>query len=366
VKEAGIYRLRAAAEGGLLAESNPLIVREGIPRILWGDLHGHSQLSDGTATPEDYFWYARRVSALDVVSLTDHDHWGMRFIDQNPEMWERIKEAARSIEAEGDFVALAGYEWTNWIHGHRHVLYFEGGGEILSALDPLYETPTKLWDALTGQSAITVAHHSAGGPVSTNWDFLPDPELEPVTEIVSVHGVSEAPDSPGKIYSAVEGNFVRDVLDRGVQFGFIGSGDSHDGHPGLAHLAAPSGGLAAIFSEELSREGILKALRARRVYATNGPRVWLRMWLDDHPMGSVLEATAAPAQELRFAVAATAPIERIDLIRSGAVAQALEGEGRREWSERINVTPLEPGEYVYVRLVQEDGGLAWSSPIYVE
>ena len=151
---------------------------------------------------------------------------------------------------------------------------------------------------------------SAGGPVSTNWDFVPDPVLEPVTEVVSVHGSSEAADSPGKIYTAVPGNFVRDVLDRGVQFGFIGSGDSHDGHPGLAHLAAPSGGLAAIFSENLTRESVLEALRARRVYATNGPRIWLRFWLDEGP---------------RFAVAGTAPIDRVDVIRSGTVVESLPG-----------------------------------------
>ena len=33
-------------------------------------------LSDGTGTPEDYFAYARDVAALDVIALTDHDHWG--------------------------------------------------------------------------------------------------------------------------------------------------------------------------------------------------------------------------------------------------------------------------------------------------
>ncbi len=350
VGEPGVYRVMGAA-GEMVSESNPLVVREGIPRILWGDLHGHSQLSDGTGTPDDYFWYARDVAALDVVSLTDHDHWGMRFLDQSPDLWEQIREVGRRYDEPGRFIVIDGYEWTNWLHGHRHVLYFEEGGEILSSLDPAYETPAQLWEALSGRAAITIAHHSAGGPVSTNWDFVPDPVLEPVTEVVSVHGSSEAADSPGKIYTAVPGNFVRDVLDRGVQFGFIGSGDSHDGHPGLAHLAAPSGGLAAIFSENLTRESVLEALRARRVYATNGPRIWLRFWLDE---GS------------RFAVAGTAPIDRVDVIRSGTVVESLPGEGRRDWGGPLALDGLTTGEYVYVRVVQEDGGVAWSSPAFVE
>ena len=348
VDEPGIYRVHATA-GSSAASSNPLVVREGIPRIVWGDLHGHSQLSDGTGTPDDYFWYARDVAALDIISLTDHDHWGMRFLDQSPDSWEAILDAARRFHEAGRFITLPGYEWTNWLHGHRHVLYFGDHAEILSALDPAYETPAKLWEALRDRSALTLAHHSAGGPVSTNWDFVPDPAIEPVTEIVSVHGSSEAADSPGAIYNAVPGNFVRDVLDRGLQFGFIGSGDSHDGHPGLAHLGASSGGLAAIFSEHLTREGVLEALRARRVYATNGPRIWLRVWLED---------------ELRFEVAGTAPIERVDVIRSGRVIESLRAEGRREWSETLPFTPLASGEYVYLRVVQVDGGAAWSSPFF--
>ena len=30
------------------------------------------------------------------------------------------------------------------------------------------------------------------------------------------------------------------------------------------------------------------------------------------------------------------------------------------------VRDLEPGEYLYVRAVQEDGGAAWSSPFFVD
>ena len=67
------------------------------------------------------------------------------------------------------------------------------------------QTPTQLWDQLRGKQAITLAHHSAGGPVATDWSFAPDPVLEPLTEIASAHGSSEAPDSPLPIYDPVAG-----------------------------------------------------------------------------------------------------------------------------------------------------------------
>jgi hypothetical protein len=361
----GVYRLRAEAAGGLAAESNPLWVRREGPRILWGDLHGHSNLSDGTGTPEDYYAYAREVADLDVVSLTDHDHWGAPFLDKRPALWQRIREATQRAHHPGRFVTLLGYEWTSWLHGHRHVLYFEDAGEILSSFGPATDTPAELWTALRGRPALTFAHHSAGGPVATNWAFAPDPELEPLTEIVSVHGSSEALDAPHLIHEPVPGNFVRDVLaERGYRLGFVGSGDSHDGHPGLPHLVTPSGGLAGIFAEVATREAVLEALRARRTYATNGPRIALVATLDGQPNGSVVAPAAS--RELRVQVAAPGPLRSVELVRGREVVWSAEAEGRRDLELRETLRDLAAGEFVYVRVIQEDGGAAWSSPFFVE
>ncbi len=364
IRSEGVYRLRAATASGLQGESNPMIVADGAPRLLWADLHGHTSLSDGTGSAHDYFAYARDAAGLDVVALTDHDHWGMPFLDATPEMWEEIRDAVKRFHQPGDFVALLGFEWTNWVHGHRHVLYFENDGPILSSVDPRYDTPEELWRGLDDRDAITLAHHSAGGPVATNWNIAPHPRFEPVTEIVSVHGSSEALDSPARIYSPIPGNFVRDVLDRGTVLGFVGSGDSHDGHPGLAHLASPTGGLAGIWSEARTREGVLEALRARRTYATSGPRILLRMQIDDAEMGSQVEWAEPRNGELHVTVAAPAPLSQLEVIRSGEIAIRVELAGERELSWSHTLDAIAPGEYVYVRITQRDGGLAWSSPIF--
>jgi hypothetical protein len=336
--------------------------------VLWGDLHGHSSLSDGTGTVQDYFEYARDVAALDVAALTDHDHWGILPLDANPEMWEEIVRGVQRYHEPGRFVSLLGFEWTSWIHGHRHILYFDDDGEVFSFIDPKYESPVQLWEALAGRPALTFAHHSAGGPIRVNWDIPPDPILEPVTEIVSIHGSSEALDSPLPIYDPVPGNFVRDVLDRGYRLGFVGSGDSHDGHPGLPQLAAPSGGLAAILSEDRTREGVLAALRERRVYATNGPRILLRTAFGGHGMGTTVPVPAGESvsDELFVHVVAPAPLERVELIRSGEIVDGIPAEELLEVVLQVPIEALRAGEYLYVRAVQQDGGAAWSSPIFFE
>jgi hypothetical protein len=363
---AGTLRFRVTS-GGLEARSNPMEVAAAAPRILWADLHGHSSYSDGTGLPEDYFAYARDVAALDVASLTDHDHWGMRPLDADRKAQHDIAEAVAAFDEPGRFVALPGYEWTSWIYGHRHVLFFDGKpAEVLSSLDPATDRPEKLWAALRGREAITVPHHTAGGPIAMDWDIPPDPRFEPVTEVVSVHGSSEAEDSPARIYSAVRGHFARDALGRGYRLGFIGSGDSHDGHPGLAYLAAPTGGLAALVGAEATRESVLATLRARRVYATSGPRIILRFAVDDVPMGGTIVGGGASPQDVFTDVIGTAPLERIDLIRSGAVVASRDDLTGDAVSLTSTIAPLAPGEYVYVRVVQRDGGLAWSSPVFAK
>ena len=202
--------------------------------------------------------------------------------------------------------------------------------------------------------------------------------MEPVTEVASVHGSSEAWDSPGLIYRPLKGNFVRDVLDRGIRLGFVGSGDSHDGHPGLAHIASPSGGLAAILAEQNTRESVLEALRARRTYATTGQRIVLDLRLDGHHMGAAIPAESLEdgTALMEMTVLGTAPLTRLEVIRSGEVVQRLDadalgqaGGGQPHWTGELRLDGLKAGEYVYLRLTQQGEGapgMAWSSPWFID
>jgi len=383
-KKAGIVRLRIeSSDGSLAAVTNPMQVATGALSILWGDLQNHSNLSDGTGRPEDLIDYGRDVAVLDVVAVTDHDHWGMRFLDQDVDAWRHLMKVAEEHYEPGRFVTLPGFEWTNWIYGHRHVLFFDGSdARLISSIDPETDHPEELWHSLEGLDAMTIAHHSAGGPISQDWSVPPPPELEPVTEIVSVHGASEAADAPHPIAGPVDGNFVRNALARGYRFGFIGSSDGHDGHPGLAHLAGGSGGLVAIVGAEPTRESVAEALRKRRVYATNGPRILLRVVYGGWRMGAAVPvvdgvASQPPGQELVPGVpsgglliqaVASTPIERIEVVRGtrgdpGGVS-AESNCGEFECVFVSEVADAQAGGWLYVRVLLADGGAAWSSPFY--
>lgn len=53
------------------------------------------------------------------------------------------------------------------------------------------------------------------------------------------------------------------------------------------------------------------------------------------------------------------------MIRRGGVEHSVPGGGALEAGPTFELRDLAKGEYVYVRVVQEDGGAAWSTPFFV-
>ena len=137
-RKAGSYRLTARL-GELEAESNPLVVADG-PRVLWGDLHGHTNYADGTGTPEDYFVYARDVSALDVAAITEHDHWGILPLVRFLHMWKDIALVLRSRIRSG---TAAREDQVAQVVPHLHALRRKG-------LRPARDRPNFQDDRLSG------------------------------------------------------------------------------------------------------------------------------------------------------------------------------------------------------------------------
>lgn len=366
---ANVRSVDTASQPLIEGQSNPLRVSSA-PRLLWLDLHGHSSFSDGTGSPEDYFDYAHRVARLDGAALTDHDHWGFRPLDRNPELWERIRAATSDARVADEFLALHGFEWTSWIYGHRHVVHFDLAGELYSSLDERYDEPPELWRALSDRPALSIPHHPAGGPVALDWSLAPPPLTEPLAEVVSVHGSSADAGDPRRIYSSVPGHFVYDALSAGQVYGLIGSGDSHDGHPGLPQLAGPCGGLAAVLCEELDPDAVLAALRARHTYATTGARIVLRGNLGGRPMGSSLSRAElgefGEFGSLIFEVVGTAPIESLDLLGPAGVLASIAGEGQLELRGVLPLPEDFGEEWISLRAVQVDGERAWGSPFRFE
>ncbi len=379
-------------------EERPAIVTAQGERltVYFGDLHAHSIYSDATGDVDEFYHRYRDGYGYDFAALTDHDY--LDGIELSLSELKMIWNHGDRMTVPGQFIALYGYEWTSPAiaehaqegdavgEGHRHILYSDQTGPLISYGEESANTGKKLLARLKGTNALVIPHHTSWS--GTDWDAH-DEELQRLIEVCSTHGRFEYPGNQPIGYRRDhihQDRFVLDGLARGYRLGFVGGSDSHGLRWHGAEMAdrdsyIPAGtrvgwkedayrtGMTAVFAPELTREAILEALYHRRCYATSGVPIVLDFRINDHLMGSDIRVAGFP--HLTCAVVGTAPIRSVDIVRSGHVFGGLacrEGQGIRTLSFAMDDTIIIPGEshYYYARVTQEDGNMAWSSPIWVQ
>ena len=287
--------------------SNPIRCHQTAPqyRVFWGDLHGQTRETVGTGTIEDYFAYARDVSAVDACAHSGND------LQITAEVYQQLRENSERFHEPGRFITFHGYEWSgNTPAGGDHNVYYRDDGPIRRSshteVDDKSDIDTdcypidRLYAANAGRDDVLITPHIGGR--RANLDYH-DPSLEPAIELASQWGRFEW--------------FARDALERGLKVGFIGGSDDHSGRPGwsaatLAHHGV-RGGLTAYLATELTRDAIWDALRSRRVYGTSGERILLDVSVNGQPMGADFTTSEKPIVKVQ--VHGTSPLDTIELRR---------------------------------------------------
>jgi hypothetical protein len=118
-----------------------------------------------------------------------------------------------------------------------------------------------------------------------------------------------------------------------------------------------------LYVSDMSRNGVLDALRRRHCYAaTDNILLDVRVG-SDHMMGDAFTAATAPV--LSIHAVGTGPIKQIDIIRNAEIVKTLpvgKSAGQTEWTDET----FPAGEHsYYVRVLQDDGELAWGSPMWI-
>lgn len=395
----GVYRLRASSDS-LRGESNPVTFGGGM-RLFWGDLHVHTCLCDGNLEPREFYRAARDEEGLDFAAVTMHDTMEVFEPSGREEEWRLIRELRDEFNRPGEFVVLLGYEWSDHRYGHRGVYFapWERDPRVYGWLSPESDDPSKLRDCLRGHHALVVPHHTSWRrvfvlpfnwakmvrmripPAYTWWDA--DAEQQRLVEIYSMHGASEKYDGPYPVTHGNPrgwfprslrddrvppgyGNYYQEALATGLRLGVVAGSDRHDYavnervHP----VDVYPRGLTAVWAEELTDEEIWKALWNRRVYGTTGARIVLELYADGLPMGTEYYPSGSVTLEGR--VLGTAPLRRVELVRG------VRGDFRVAWSSsggmeaRFRLTDGYEGDRLYyLRVEQDDGHWAWSSPIWL-
>ncbi|MDE0331363.1 MAG: DUF3604 domain-containing protein, partial [Nitrospinae bacterium] len=101
-----------------------------------------------------------------------------------------------------------------------------------------------------------------------------------------------------------------------------GGSDDHTGRQGLVYPNRRSnnvvtfdvkGGLMGLYARELTREAVWEAMRARRTYATNGERIYLKTACGEALMGEEVGVEGPPS--IQVEVHGTAPLLDVELKR---------------------------------------------------
>lgn len=338
-------------------------------KIYRGDTHRHTEFSmDGNNDGSLFqtYRYAIDAAALDYLLVSEHNS---NAGPDKPYVHWLLQQAVDVHSIAGRFQPFYGYERSiSYPDGHRNILFSERGKPTLPILPAEFQHKQgagRLYEYLKKYDGIAISHTSATG-MGTDWRDN-DPEVEPLVEIFQGDRVSaeyegahwaansENPSSqPGGFRP--EG-YVWNAWAKGYKLGVQVASDHLSTHISYACTLA----------EEFSRKSLLDAMRARRNYgATDNMIVDYRL-IDEsgeeHLQGAAVNAPGA--FKLMVRVKGTTPIRQLDIIKNQEFLynrQKLPQETEIEFVDNQK----EAGEdFYYVRIIQEDDNIAWSSPIWV-
>ena len=353
--------------------STPASSRASTLGTYFGNIHVHSEFSgcrrDTQQSLDLNFRWAKDLMQQDFHALTDHaEHLSSHD-------WSRTRAIANFYDFPGYFVTLPAYEWTvndfgDTPHcGHCNVLLADiETARAYGSDDPETSTLEGLWAALPVGRAMTIPHHTATYPYLRDWE-LHNPDFERLVEVQQDRrGNYEYPGCPGEYGAAAPlqakehnhaAGFVVEALRRGYRLGLCAGGD----HMGISMTGVDATGL--------TREAIYQGLWNRRCYGVTGAKIRLGLRVSSASQGKAVgmggTVVVAPQGALSVEVHAegAAALRAVDVISAGAVIQTFDAASKVECRHVFTVNPQETDGYLYVRALQADGEMAWSSPVWL-
>ena len=349
-------RRPGGAAGGSVGNGGSDRESERGARVYWGDIHSHSDLSDGTGTAPHSYFFAREVACLDFCALTDHGE----IMSISFGAFDKLEQATNQAHQPGSFVTFHGVEWTQVKTGH-YTCIFSGDRLIKEPRLSYLAIPTtdSLWKALDGFTeragcrALALPHHTTQNSYIQDWTYINSKYVK-LAEVCSVHGeflfeqrhplnYTGAIDPPPEY---VHGSSIVDALRMGKPLILYAASDEHDGHPGhsLSHTAAYighqrpmtrwrcrighpyPGGLTAVRAPELTREAVFSALAQGRLFAcSDHGRPLLCFTINGVPVGTDGQGNGADSAGLvRVARPSSPRLIRVFLAQDGSPAASRE------------------------------------------
>ena len=266
---------------------------------LFGDIHCHTNLSDGDESPDFGLRYARDTSRLDFCCITDHAEI---ITDDGLKAVPYYQSLPGKYDEPGKFCVLYGFEWTGYRYGnaHRCVYTLDNTIPILPSNRPDWYTPEGLWKGLAGYDCIAVPH-VVMKEQTANWWENSNPQMEPIVEFYSKWGSSLCPNELRPLTNGNPDCSVFNAFAAGKKYGLICNTDTHFTRPGSnlqeirpQALIYPQPGLTGIWAKSHTREAIFDALKNRRCYGMTGTPVNIQYTVNNAMMGSEIKSSTPP------------------------------------------------------------------------
>ncbi|AQQ70708.1 hypothetical protein SMSP2_01068 [Limihaloglobus sulfuriphilus] len=358
VPHAGPQRLALTGQG-LKGRSEPIMVFDKMPenRIFYGDMHGHTMVSDGCGKDAwEYYSFGRDEANLDVCALTDHWHYD----------WPHMQKAVKEFNEPGRFIVFLGEEaGTNF--DHVNLYFLDDDAPHTDYYMNKYAQCNKLAHEQyidNGYKVIGGPHHFAfdRGEKTYPWGEW-DPAYARFAEIVSNHGTSEYDGNPNPLHTTDPEKTMQAGLAKGCRFGVIGSSDTHVSKPGRSCWLMYKGGLAAFVAPELTKKAIWDAWWNYRVYAAEFDRLYIDFSINGDMMGSEVEAVGSC--EIKYRVVGADDGIEVFLIKNNQICRSDKAD-----NGIVNVSFTDEldkdDNFYYLRAVQANGQRAWSTPVWVK
>lgn len=329
--------------------------------VYFGQLHAHTNLSDGTGSVEEAFDYASKVENLDFFAVTDHsdsfDNADAGAIGADGRSistgWAAGKQAAASV-TNGNFVGLFGFEMT-WPEDKQlgHISTFNTPGWQTRDQEDFENVPTALENYYKALTTVPGSVSQFNHPDTIHGDFERfdhySPEYDEAISLLEIAGED----------GAVDCEYYHLALDKGWHVAPTNNQNNHNGQWGDASRAR-----TVILAETLTEEALYNAMKDRRVYATQDSDLTVYYTLNGAIMGSILPKS----EEAEITVFLSDPTdEAIGNVEAVTDKGEVLAQQRVETPTKMLELSVSGGHnYYYLRITQPDGDVAVTAPVWMD
>ena len=341
--------------------------------LYFGQLHSHTNISDGAGSVEEAFAHASEVENLDFLAVTDHsnsfDNEGDASVDLGADLlssgisseWVQGHQAAEKATTD-DFVGIYGFEMT-WSDGFGHINTFNTPGfesrsnSEFGNKSGSTEGYQNYYDKLVEvESALAQFNH----PGTTFGDFQDfaffSHAIDQRITLIEVGNGEGAIGSSGYFPSY---EYYTRALDKGWHVAPTNNQDNHKGNWGDSNTAR-----SVVLATDLSEEAIYDAIANYRVYATEDNDLSILYSLNGNAMGSILNKQEDGVTIIAQISDPTDSADmKVDVIVNGGLVIGTQtvsgGEGTVTFRFDSN-----DYSYYYLRVTQADQNIAVTAPVW--